>query len=232
MSILRSLFRLSKGEAREVEAVLARLEGRNETVRVELERTLIRFNTRLSVKRNAVVLAKPPAIGPELRAGGFVRFKVPGDPRHEIRLEVATPHFNLANEQSAFLCKLPTAFAPTSQRKSDRFDTSRFSNLSLVLPGHEDLRILDISQNGCRVLTPYPHPHQRLPRSERLGDAAVRMGKNVRVQLAALVPRTYHGRAVGMSFSVDPGGENRKLLQHLLRSLETAQSEALRAQPP
>lgn len=231
MAKLLSLFRLNKGEARAIEAVLTRIDRQRDVVRMELERTLIRFNTRLSVRRNAVVVAKPPALGSELQPGGFVRFKVPGNPRQEVRLEVATPHFNLTNNQPAFLCKLPVAFAPASQRKSDRFNTKRFQNLRLALPGHEDLRIVDISETGCRVDTPYPHPNERLPRSERIGDAAVQMGRNVRVQLAVVTPRTYAGRSVGFSFTVDPNGDNRKLLQHLLRSLEKVQRESLRSEP-
>jgi hypothetical protein len=230
MTSLLGLFRQNKDETRAVEAVLARVDRQQEVVRIEVERTLIRFNSRLSVRRNAVVVAKPPALRSELQAGGFVRFKVPGEPRKEIRLEVATPHFNLTSNQPVFLCKLPGAFAPPSQRKSERFDTSRFQNLRLVLPGHEHLRILDIAEHGCRVLTPYPHPHERLARAKPIGDGAVQMGKNVCVQMAVVTPRTYSGREVGFSFSLDPGGDNRKLLQHLLRSLEKVQRESMRSE--
>jgi len=228
---LISLFNFKKGDARLVKTALTRIDRRRLTVRVELEHSLIRFNTRLSVKRHAVVVAKPAALGPELLAGSYVRFKVPDDPHKEVRLQVTTPHFNLTNNQPVFLCTVPTAFAPSSQRKSDRFDTSRFTNLRIELPSHGgEFRVLDISQQGCRISTPFPRPREHLPPTEPIGDAVLRMGRNVSVPLATAVPRTYDGRTVGMSFAVDPNGDNRKLLMHLLRSLETAQREALRAE--
>jgi hypothetical protein len=231
MESLLTMFHIGKGEAKAIEAVLARLEKRQLAVRVELEHSLIRFETRLAVKRNAVVVAKPPALGKQLQTGHYVRFRVPDEPRHEIRMEVVTPHFNLANDQPAFLCRMPTAFAPPSKRKGDRFDTSRFTNLRLELPGQEgEFRILDISEHGCRVQTPYTRPREHLPLAAQIGNAVVLMGRNVKVGLAKIVPRDYQGTSVGMSFAVDPGGDNRKLLLHLLRSLETAQHDALKAE--
>lgn len=232
MGSLLTLFKRSRGETRAVEAALARIDRRQMTVRLELERSLIRFNSRLSVKRSAVVVAKPPALAPQQPpAGSYIRFKVPDDPKQEIRLEVATAHFNLTNNQPVFLCKLPLGFCSPSQRKADRFDTSRFRNLALELPGHpERFRVLDISQQGCRILTPYPHPRERIPAGKQIGEAALHLGRNVRVQLATVTPRTYDGKAVGCSFALDPNGDNRKLLLHLLRSLETAQHNALRAE--
>jgi hypothetical protein len=232
MVTLGSLFGMGKGEQREVESALARIDHKQDVVRLELERTLIRFNTRLSVRRGAVVVAKPPALGAQLAAGTIVRLHLPGAPPREIRLEVATPHFNLSNNQAAFLCKMPTGFAEPSQRKKERYDTARYQNLRLALPGHEEFRVLDICESGCRALTPYRQPAERLPRSERFGDGQLAIGKNVRVSLAVVTPRSYHGKAVGVAYSVDPGGDNRKLLHHLLKSLETAQREAMRAELP
>jgi hypothetical protein len=231
MTPILSKLGFGRGEAESVEAALDRIDRAHLPVHVELERSLIRFNSRLSFKRNAVVVAKPPRLGPELQTGSFVRFKVPETLHKELRLEVMTPHFNLSNNQAAFLCKVPKAFAPPSRRSCERFDTSRYGDLRLELPRHGgQFRVLDISERGCRIQTASPHPRDKLPPSEEIGDAVIHMGRNVRVELAKARPRTYHGNSVGLAFAVDPGSDNRKLLLHLLQSLERAQQESLSAQ--
>jgi hypothetical protein len=228
---LSSFFGLHPGEARDVEAVLTRIAGKHETVRMEVERSLVRFDTRLALKNNTVVVAKPPALKAELRNGAFVRFAVPEDAARVMRMEVTMPHFNLSNGRPAFLCKLPNAFGAPPKRKAERFDTSHYTNLELEVPGHPGTyRIVDFSESGCRIMTAYQHPREHFPAAAQLGGAAIVLGGNARLPLASAEPRSYAGRAVGLQFTVQAGDKHRKVLGSLLRSLESAQRDAMHAE--
>lgn len=225
------LLRRATGEAREVKAALVAIDRRRQAIRVEVEQTQVRFNTRISVKREVVVVAKPAALEGVLRVGSYIRFKVPGQTHREVRMEVTTPHFNLSNQQPVFICRPPVAFCKASQRQSERFDTRRFSNLRLVLSGFEEpFRVLDISQNGLRIQVPFPRPQVQFPPNQPVTGGTIHMGKRVSVSLSRLVPRTFKKDSVGFAITVHPDGNHRKLLAHLLRTLDTRQREQLRAE--
>lgn len=225
------LLRRTTGEAREVQAALVGIDRRRQTIRIEVEKTQVRFNTRISVRRDVIVVAKPAALEAVLHAGTLVRFKLPSQPQREVRMEVVTPHFNLTNKQPVFLCRQPVAFCTASQRQSDRFDTRRFTNLRLELPGFaEPFRILDISQHGLRIEVHSPRPQKEFPANQPLGQGMIHMGRRVSVEVASLVPRTYMGNAVGFAMTVSSKGDHRKLLAHLLRTLDSQQRERLQAE--
>jgi hypothetical protein len=231
---MASLFRLwRRGDeaANQLRSLLVRLDRQKVSIRLEIEQTQVRFTTALACKRNTVVVAKPPALGNELQAGGFVRFKVPGEGGTEIRMEVLTPHFNLTNGTPVFLCKQPTRFAQNNGRNAERYGTSRFTNLVLQVPSlPETFRVVDLSATGCRILTPYPRPREKFSLNEQVAGAWLQLGRHVKVDLAYVIPRTFHGQAIGLEFVVDPAGNQHKFLAHLIRSLEKLQSESLKAE--
>ncbi|MDH5753293.1 MAG: hypothetical protein OEZ59_12860, partial [Deltaproteobacteria bacterium] len=88
-------------------AILEKIDQDKASIRVEVEGSNLQFVSRLSVKGESVLIAKPPGLNQGLEKGKFVRFKVPGGGSHEIRLEIAAPHFNLNSGATVFLCRLP-----------------------------------------------------------------------------------------------------------------------------
>ncbi len=214
-----------------VRALLTRLDRQRTPLRMEIENSLIRFTTALACKRGTVVVAKPPALDGQRLLGATVRFHPPGEPERALRMKVAVPHFNLANGQPAFLCDPPTGFTQGSGRQSERHDTRRFRNLLLHIPALGAFPVLDLSASGCRVESPSPDPAVQFPLDEPLGAATLQLGRNARVEVAGLVPRSHNGRTVGLELLLEPGGRGVNYLEHLLRSLERTATDSMRAEP-
>ncbi len=146
-------------------------------------------------------------------------------------MEVVLADFTLTNSQPVFLCKPPDGFAEASRRSSDRLDTRRFNNLHLHLPGHsEPLRIVNISESGCRVATQHPDPRKLFSPEQTAGAARVTLGKKAEIRLSAIVPRNFGKGQVGFAFTLGVESSDRKLLQHLLKSLDKVQAEHYKAE--
>jgi hypothetical protein len=216
-------------EDKEILASLNLLDKHRVPVRMEIENTSIHFNTRISVKSATVIVAKPLNLKEGLAKGGTVRFKVPDSEGREMRMEVLTPHFNLTNGNPVFLCKIPTSFAQSNQRGATRFNTSRFTNVALVLGNHpEKYRIVDLSAGGCKVFISSKEAKELFRVGVPIHGARIDLGQKAAVHLKALVPRSLRGQAVGCQFEVSEEGASRKYLLHLMQSLEKAELERYR----
>lgn len=230
MAKLTDFLGFSSQEEREVVKTLQMLERQRTPVRVEIEKTRIRFNTIISIRRGMVVIAKPGGLHKELKTGGSVRLKIPEADAREVRLEIITPHFNLTNGASVFLCKMPTQFAGGARRASERYDTSRFNNLKLGLDkAEQQFKLVDISLGGCRIQVTSGVAEQLFPIGKDIAPATIRLGNNVSVALGSLVPRVHSQSAVGMQYQVSSEGNHMKYMQHLLLSLAKTEDERMQS---
>lgn len=228
MARLLDIFSDQNKEQRAVRHALARLDREKTPVRLEIENTLIHFYTRVSVKASTVVIAKPTGLRDGLKKGGIVRFRLPDGADHEVRMEIAAPHFNLSNGTSVFLCKLPEGFAEPNQRNGDRYNTSRFNNILLeVAESTERFRVIDISISGFKFYVNNREGMNLFPVGEPLHHAAIHLGERVKVELETLIPRIHRANTVGCEMKVRQDGPSRKYLQHLINSLAKIEAEKL-----
>lgn len=232
MASLLGIFGIGdKLQKKAVHGILNQLDSKKASIRMEIEKMNIRFTTMIAFKHNSVVVAKPPVLEKVLKAGQFVRFKVPGQDQKAIRMVISTPNFNLKNGSPVFLCTPPTEFAESAHRANERFDTRRFKNIILRISGYaESFRIIDLSTEGCRIFTSPEKMVKLLPKGKTITEAWIRMGDKTRVELASITPRTHQEQAVGMEFSVESGGKNMKLLTRLVEVLDKQQKESIRSE--
>jgi hypothetical protein len=229
MAIWSEILRGFGGSAKELLDQLSRLESERAVIRVEIEGSSVHFNSRLSMKKDTVVIAKPIGLRDGLEAGGFVRFKMPDDPSREVRLEVVTPHFNLSSGNAVFLCRLPTQGAAPAKRKADRYNVSHFANVVLVINTRaREFRVVDVSLTGCKVLTTPLEAQTYFPLNREMAQVHIQVGSKAKVELSTVVARSHLGASVGCEFSVKGDGPSQVYLSHLIKSLEKAETERLR----
>jgi len=233
---LKKILSFGDSQERELRNLLQSLHQDKTPIRLEIEEANVHFYTVLSVRRNMVVVAKPPGLQKELKRDGFVRFRVPGDSGKEVRLTVAVPHFNLLSGSYVFLCDIPKEFAEPSRRSNDRFNTSRFKNLVLAFPSlRRQYRIVDISLEGCKVYVGGngnggDEEKNGFSLGEVLNHAKITVGSKVEIDLEAVVPRSEFGGTVGIQFQIAQGSESRKYLSHFIKSLESSEQQRLHAE--
>jgi hypothetical protein len=215
---------LGKGEGDALE-ILAELARTKTAVRVEVENSHIRFNSQLTLKRGMVVIAKPPGLREGFVVDSFVRMRTTQGAQREYRMKVKSPHVNLANGNVVFICEAPEA-AVSSQRAAERFDVTRYNNLRLVM-NTVDFRLLDVSGSGIRVVTNATEAEQFFPLGQALGDAHLKLGAKVRVDLQKLVPRSRQPAAVGCEFEVRQDATSGRYMAHLLDSLKKSEEARL-----
>lgn len=229
MAIWSDILRGFGGSAKELLDVLGRLESERSVIRVEIEGSAVHFNSRLSVKKDTVVIAKPIGLRDGLESGGYIRFKLPENPDREVRLEILTPHFNLSSGNAVFLCRLPTQGPAPAKRKSDRYNVSHFANVQLVISGRaREFRVVDVSLTGCKVLTTPLEAQTYFPLHRELGQVFIQVGSKAKVELSGITARSHLGASVGCEFTVKGDGPSQVYLTHLIKSLEKAESERLR----
>jgi hypothetical protein len=229
MAIWNDILRGFGGSAKELLEELGRLEANRAVIRVEIEGNAVHFNSRLSVKKDTVVIAKPMGLREGLESGGYVRFRLPESPNREVRLEVLTPHFNLASGNAVFLCRLPTQGPAAAKRKADRYNVSHFANVQLVIASRaREFRVVDVSLSGCKVLTTPLEAQTYFPLNRELGLVHIQVGSKAKVELNAVIARSHLGSSVGCEFSVKGEGPSQVYLSHLIKSLEKAETERLR----
>ena len=204
---------------------LAELARNKTSVRVEIEHSPLKFNSQLTLKKGAVIIAKPGGLREGLAKGSRVRLRIPGHGKREFRLVVTTPNFNLANGNAVFICDAPEGEVE-SKRESERFDVRRFGNLRLELAS-EEFRVIDISVSGLKVVTAADQAEEYFPLGKELHSAHIRVGANVQVDLARIVPRAHHGSTVGCEFAVKQQTPSETYLKHLLDSLSKAETQRM-----
>lgn len=209
------------GSPKRAMEALERLAGERATLSVQIEGYQTRFKSRLLLKDNQVVFAKPASAQDGIRVGKFVRFRLPDDPSKEMRLEIAVPQVNLASGSSVFVCKLPEAGLTNSKRQSDRLGLAHLNNVTLVMPEHSrEFRLTDISAGGCRVMTTPPEAKTFLPVGRELSNVFIQVGSKAKVELVSFVPRAHRRNSVGCEFTVKSEGTSPVYLQRLIETLE------------
>jgi len=210
------------GGQEDVSELLEGLARHRLPVQAEIEQSHIRFQTQLSLKEKAVILAKPLTLAAsELHTGGYVRIRWAGGGQQAVRLEIMAPHFNLPNGGAGFVCKRPTG-SVAAKRKRERYDTSRFTNLKLEVGGGAH-RVLDLCASGCRVAMTADSSLARTALGKDAGGAILLIGDGTRVELELLIPRSRHGGAVGCEFRVKQDGRSAKILTQVLQSVQSRQ---------
>ena len=205
--------------------ILHQLDQEKSTVRMEVENTNLQFQTRLTLRSEAVLVAKPPGLKEGLVKGSFVRFQLPKAKRSELRMEVVAPHFNLTTGAIVFICKIPSAIIKTHRREA-RYNTTRFNNIHLHLNGRKSsLRVIDLSPTGMRVHATN-EVRALLPLNTAMTEAFITLGDKARIDLVSLTPKSNSGTSVGCEMVVDKSSET--ILTHLLESLEKAEADYLR----
>jgi hypothetical protein len=201
--------------------VLGKLHAERTTVSVQIEGSPTRFKSRLLLKDDQVVFAKPSGGILPLTAGSLVRFRIPEEPQHEMRLEVFAPHVNLASGSAVFLCKIPTSGLATSKRQEDRLGVAHLSNVMLVMPSRaREFRLADISPSGCRVTASLGEAKVYFPLGRELSQMYVQVGSKAKVELDAITPRSYGKSWVGCEFKVKEEGTSQVYLARLIEALE------------
>ena len=225
--IIRALKRATtKGNP--VLPVLMEMEREQAPIRVEIENSLIRFNSTLAIRSDRVVIAKPLGLNKHISRTTALRLRMPNG-KDEVRLEVGTPHFNLTNGNAAMLCSIPKEYCASSNRTEYRYNTRRFNNLILQVKDVSGaFRIIDISNSGCRI---YARSVQDIPfnMGERVENAEIRLGNKITVQLDHFTLRSRQRLSVGMEFHVSDDGRNKTYLRHLIESLDRAERDQNRA---
>jgi len=212
--------------------LLQRLEQNNTQFQVEIESTLLRFGTMLLNRGGGVVLARPRAISNHLKKGSFIRFNNPFSQNEVVRMEILVPAFNLTNGTPALICKRPDKIlALLQQRSNNRYNTSRFSNLKLYIPGNNFLcRIVDLSYTGCKAIIPSENFAQDFPLNEPLSGCELKLGSKVSIPLHAVTPKSHHRNAIGFEFTTVADHLSSNYLSHLITSLERKEAYLLKAE--
>lgn len=205
----------SRSEAKAVLRTLEALTDREELLRFEVERHGIRFRSHVTVRRDMVVVPRPPGLRADLPAGVILRMRVP-DTGRELRLEVVQPRFRpSASVRVYFICHIPEAFVVQPARLVDRYDTRYLRGLRLHVPSLDTrLPVLDVSVKGCRVDTSGQNLSLLWMPGVPAGEASLNLGGRLRIALTAIIPRSLQEDTAGLEFDLtgNPRGE-----QHLRR---------------
>jgi hypothetical protein len=215
-------------EARVVARELEALHRSQNLVRVEIESRGVRFKTLITLRKDVVAVARPLGFKWELPAGTVLRVRVPGA-RREVRLHVANPDFRLPNGRSFFVCPMPKEFASKSPRGTERYSTMRFKNLDLVLPAlGTQFRVLDMSLNGCRIDMGRQNLEAIWNMGEVVGPAEIRVGQDIRIPLAGIVPRIAKDGTLGLEFQTENGSKTVEYLTKLVKWLDKQEDRLTR----
>jgi hypothetical protein len=173
-------------------------------------------------------VAKPAGLGPYLKKDSMVRFSVPDEPGRDVRLQVASPHFNLTSGNAIFICNFPTEFSEGTKRRSTRFNTSRFNNLHLSVPTLKyRFRIIDLSLNGLKIYV-QGDPAEMFPLGKPISPANIAISK-VNAELTAIIPRVHKGNTVGCEFQAAQNSTALKYIAHLINSLQKSEQEKIQS---
>jgi len=214
---LRDLF---GGSSKRAMDVLVQLQTDKTTLAMEIEGTPQRFRSRLLLKDDQVVLAKPTGTELTLSVGSIVRFRIPEDPDHDLRLEVFAPHVNLASGNAVFLCRIPSGGPATARRHTLRHGLAHLSNVLLVMPSRtREFRLTDISYRGCRIVVSASEAQSYFPVGRELSNMHVQIGAKAQVELAAITPRAHGKNFVGCEFNVKDEGTSQVYLGRLIEKL-------------
>ena len=193
-------------------------------VRLEVENSESSFYTVLSLRPQGVLLGRPADLeNGLLKAGGHVRFTIPDGSRQVIRLQIIKPNVRRKRGDAVVLCGIPEEFAEKSQRASDRFNTSRYKNLSLNIPQIDaHFRIVDISRTGCKVMAQQLEKWNEFRVGRPLRFGRVEVGNKQVFELGSLIPRFVNPPVVSFQWEVGDE-ESASYLERLIKALHSAE---------
>ena len=208
------------------------LESTRTPVRLEIEHANIHFYSVLTVRRSQIVVGKPPGLKKGISQGGTVRFTMPNKDEYVVRMKVLAPHIDMEDGFFCFSCQIPVTYAGKSSRSVDRFSTARFNNIHLTLPDKGTvLRVIDISTIGLKIYTGDLEIQGIFEIGTPVKRASVTIGQNLTIDLDQVIPRSHHGKTVGMELQVAEESAEEKILQRFVQTLETTENEQMSAAP-
>lgn len=231
MNIAHKLFSSLSGSSKgnSISRSLARLAQDRVPVRLEVEHSESSFYTVLSLRLQGVLLGRPMDLEDGLiKAGGHVRFTLPDGSKQVIRLQIIKPKVTRRRGDEVILCGMPEEFFEKSKRGSDRFNTSRYKNLSLNIPQIDaHFRIIDISRTGCKVVAKQLEQWEEFRVGRPLRFGRVEVGDKAVFELGSLIPRFIMPPVVSFQWEV---GDNQAAvyLEHLVKSLHGAELSRLK----
>lgn len=229
VAFLGPFFTLLGFQSRLVLSTLRRLAAERQPVRVELENTEISFFTILDIRREKVMLSRPPGLATQIKAGAAVRFHLPNERKRALRLIVLVANFRMARGGPVFLCEIPKEFAPPSKRSVDRFNTSRFKNLRLVLSAQRlALRIVDVSEHGCKVYFRSAVEPDWFIIGGAIPDATIEIDNRVKMELDSVVPCSWTRKTIAFQFQLSQHDNSIKIFAKFLEALEKAEHDRLK----
>jgi hypothetical protein len=222
MALLGGLLSSAHREERAVMRALAELSDRKMPLRLESEQSGVSFFTVISLRRNAVVVARPRSLRGGLAKESFVRLTLPNSGRKQVRLPVLVPHVKLPmTVKHACICGVPSAFSGVCRRAAERFSTTRFRNLHLQLPEQQKtFRVVDLSTSGVRIYAGAETSLMLFAPGSELAPARLRIGERVTIEMASLVARAAGGGTVGLELRVQRDGASERHLMNLLNRLQ------------
>ena len=217
-------------EERAVLRALHDLSDRKMPVRLEVEESGISFFTIVSLRKNALLVARPRSLRGGLEKDAVVRLTLPNHGRKQVRSSVVVPKLKLPmSVKYATICAVPDAFCGVCRRGADRFSTTRFRNLHLQFPDQQKTyRIVDMSSGGMRIYTGADTGMLLFEPGNAVENAVLRVGERARIELAQVTSRSQNGQTVGLEMRVRRDGASERFLMNLLNRL--AQHELHRLQ--
>ena len=155
MAMLGGWLSAASRESRAVLRALQDLSQHKTPLRVEVEGKGFSYFTVISLRRNALLLARPSTLPAAVGKEDWLRLTLPNRERRQVRVPVVMPHIKVPfSVKHATICGVPDAWSGQCQRQADRFSTTRFKNLYLQLTEPErSFRVVDLSTSGLRILT-------------------------------------------------------------------------------
>ena len=217
--IIESLVETIAGKR--LQRTLKTLAKNHTPVRLMVENSNLSFYTVISLREEKLLLAKPAdLVDDELTPGKTLRFIVPDGSQNVVRLELLEPHFERRRGDNVMLCEMPLEFAPKGRRRSDRYDTGRYNNLLLSVPHFdEEMRVLDISREGCKVYVSELEDWNLLKPGVGMRAGKLKIGTEVEINLDLLTPRNVKPPTVSFEWGVPAKSSSARYLDHFIKSL-------------
>ena len=187
-------------------------------VRLEIENSELKFYTVVALREEQLLVAKPVDLNDSgLKPGAVLRFVMPDGSWNVVRMRLVNPKVERRRGDSVMLFEVPQESGPKSQRRSNRYNTSRYNNLVLTVPHFEELmRIIDISMEGCKVYITDFDRWELVQVGMTMRAAKLLLGSKVEVPLPRIIPRMVKPPTASFEWHILPGGKAAKFLGHAI----------------
>ena len=217
-----------RGNRGNPQKMLSSLTQNSPWVQVEVEKSNIRFLSRLSLASGGVLMTKPKTLDKKyLETEGWIRISAVPATSEELRVQITSPTFG-SRTSYQFLCKIPGAVSVVSKRKEVRWDTSPFKNLLLSVAAHSfPYRIMDLSWSGIMIRIREGTKSQLFPIDKPVMHPTILVGgkKKAQVPLEVAIPRFHTLLGVGMEMTIPEEGNSGQILGAILSVLEKRERE-------